>query len=288
MHTPKISVVGKTSQAKIRNTCRAALRDVNTTCYASMDTERKIYDVDDTYSVFDSHFIGMEIYRGPSMLDGQPIVVLATWFSCNVKTGPMIQISILNDNGQSPVENNKSHNDVSVCGNCPHRVNGTCYVAIFHGPRAAWQAWQNGRYAKWNGDARDFIGREIRWGMYGDPALIPEDIVAMLCDASDGWTGYTHQWRQEWASFAKAYFQASCDSVEDQSDAAADGWGTFTVLPVGYDRSNLTVKNSVCPASINDNIQCINCLHCNGACNRTMHKVIPAHGKSAARVTWDD
>jgi len=77
------------------------------------------------------------LWEGVSPITGQEIVVLATWWSSNAKTGNMIQISILVKD-MSPVIANKNGCDESVCGNCIHRLNGTCYVAIFHGPRAAW------------------------------------------------------------------------------------------------------------------------------------------------------
>jgi hypothetical protein len=35
------------------------------------------------------------LYRGPSLLDGSPIVAIATIGSTNVKTGPMVQTWIL-------------------------------------------------------------------------------------------------------------------------------------------------------------------------------------------------
>lgn len=46
------------------------------------------------------------IYRGPSMIDGTPIVVIALWSTANAKTGGMLQTYILADNGQSPPRRN--------------------------------------------------------------------------------------------------------------------------------------------------------------------------------------
>ena len=61
------------------------------------------------------------IYRGASMIDGSPIVVVAIAKSGNRKTGNMVQTYILNDNGKNPLENSKSGDDFAICGNCPHR-----------------------------------------------------------------------------------------------------------------------------------------------------------------------
>ena len=46
---------------------------------------------------------GFILYRGPSILDGTPIVVVATMKTANPKTGDMIQTFILVDN-MSPIE----------------------------------------------------------------------------------------------------------------------------------------------------------------------------------------
>ena len=54
------------------------------------------------------------IYKGPSLIDGKPIVVIAIVQSRNTKTGNMVQTYILNDNGKSPLENNKTGLDLSL------------------------------------------------------------------------------------------------------------------------------------------------------------------------------
>ena len=93
---------------------------------------------------------GYVIYDGPSVLDGKPIVVIATGFktkSQNPKTGDMIQVFILYKD-ESPQEAAHSGNDSSVCGNCKHRgeliedlknggtrnINRSCYVVLFMAP----------------------------------------------------------------------------------------------------------------------------------------------------------
>ena len=38
---------------------------------------------------------GALIYKGPSRIDGQPIIVVATWDSRNSKTGSMLQLSLI-------------------------------------------------------------------------------------------------------------------------------------------------------------------------------------------------
>jgi hypothetical protein len=85
---------------------------------------------------------GLVLYRGPSMIDGQPIVCIATGLatkSTNEKTGDLIQTWILRDD-IAPIDAANTGADVSICGDCPHRgqvidgknVNRTCYVTLFH------------------------------------------------------------------------------------------------------------------------------------------------------------
>ncbi len=67
---------------------------------------------------------GVTLYRGPSALDGSPIVAIATGIkrpSANAKTGAMVQVWILPDNGENPLESVRSGEDASVCGDCPLR-----------------------------------------------------------------------------------------------------------------------------------------------------------------------
>ena len=61
------------------------------------------------------------IYRGPSEIDGQPIVAIAIAKSRNTKTGDMVQTYILCDNGLDPMLNNKLGHDRAICGDCKFR-----------------------------------------------------------------------------------------------------------------------------------------------------------------------
>jgi hypothetical protein len=66
---------------------------------------------------------GIVLYRGPSRLDGAPIVCVATGFrspSDNPKTGPMVQTWIMRED-VAPHTAQKTGEDSSVCGDCPLR-----------------------------------------------------------------------------------------------------------------------------------------------------------------------
>lgn len=148
----------------------------------------------------------MIIYRGPSLIDNAPIVVVAIGTSTNSKTGNMLQTYILRDD-MSPVAAVRSGNDASICGGCIHRGDGktgkgrTCYVNLGHGPRAVY-AKLNGKnpYPKARSEsdiAAMGRGRYVRLGTYGDPAAVPVYVWHALLSLSTGHTGYTHQWRSD-------------------------------------------------------------------------------------------
>ena len=60
------------------------------------------------------------IYKGPSLIDGKPIVVIATFTNRNTKTGQVVQTYILRED-INPLEASKTGADYSICGNCPMR-----------------------------------------------------------------------------------------------------------------------------------------------------------------------
>src|SRR5262245_25281056 len=67
--------------------------------------------------------LGLVLYRGPSLLNGRPIVCIATGLarqSKNRTTGPVVQTYILPDR-ENPLAALASGGDAAVCGDCPHR-----------------------------------------------------------------------------------------------------------------------------------------------------------------------
>jgi len=240
---------------------------------------RKFYAPGDSYNIYDKDFLGVILWEGLSKITGDQIVVLASFDSGNRKTGPMVQVWILRYDMQPHVAQ-KCGGDDAVCGDCTHRINGTCYVVTFQGPRAAYDSYKAGRYATFDGDYSIFSERKVRFGAYGDPSLIPFDIVRNIADNCVSWTGYTHQWNNPVGAEYAKFFQASCDSVELLETATDKGWGSFTVLPVGFDKASLPFKTTRCPASIDDTVQCIDCGLCNGATRHAHKVVIEVHGRS--------
>ena len=229
---------------------------------------------------------GVILYEGPSSLDGQPIVVIATGLvvkSLNSKTGAMIQIHIFRAD-MTPMEAIWSGADESVCGDCVHRGDGTgkkrtCYVKVFQGTTVVYKAYKRGVYPHVS-DWSIFKDRAIRFGTYGDPFAAPIWIWKKLQRLASMTTGYTHQWKRASAAWSKL-MMASADTADDATKAWAKGWRTFRVT----NADEQPVSNEVlCPASeeAGRKLQCEQCGACAGANGRRGSIYIPIHGPNSA------
>ena len=212
------------------------------------------------------------IYEGPSAIDGSPIVVIATLGSKNSKTGDMLQTWIMRADMRAN-DAAQTGEDYSVCGNCPHRgivLNGknvkrTCYVRTWQAPRSISEKYLRGGYPVI--DASEIgKGRAVRLGSYGDPAAVPVHVWQALVSESTSHTGYTHQWREAFASSLQGLCMASADSEAEAQQARALGWRTFRV-------SERALVNPVkgdeitCPASkeAGQKTTCASCGLCAGS-----------------------
>ena len=209
----------------------------------------------------------MILYEGPSLLDGSPIVAIATVGSNNVKTGPMVQTWIIRSD-VDPVTASKQGADASVCGDCPHRhaTGGACYVTLFQAPLSVYKAYKRGVYSGIAADIKVWRalegGASVRLGAYGDPAAVPADIWRVLvANSKSGHTGYTHQWRNPVAAGLRTLCMASVDSDEDVRDAVAAGWRYFRVLAPG----DSAPARSVECLSDSKGKTCAECRMCDGA-----------------------
>ena len=212
-----------------------------------------------------TNYKGYVIQRGVSPIDGKPFVVIMTMKTTNRKTGDMVQVWILRDD-VNPVEAIATGDDYSICGNCPHRKQPdgarSCYVNVGQAPLSIWKAYKRGTYCKLSDLTPQMLrGRKIRWGAYGDPALVSPTLFATLNEHAAGHTGYTHQWREPWAQWCKGLFQASCDGLDDYLNASVHGWQTFAVIPQG----SQAYSSKLCPATAaNSQAQCATCSLCDG------------------------
>ena len=260
--------------------------------------------------------LGAVIYRGPSNLDGEPIVAILTGLktaSTNRKTGAMLQTYILPDREKgSPVTWVIEGADRSVCGRCPHRRQlacycgwagfpeervldrcpecgaddlesvRTCYVNLGKGPNLVAGAFRRGRYH----DARDpraiarlASGRGVRLGTYGDPAAVPTWVWEALVSSASYHTGYTHQFGTE--GFDSTLLGLCMRSADSLDDAAKDDSRTFLVRPIG---APLPEGYADCPSI--RGVQCADCRLCGGGSVEARSISIEAHGPTGKRFTW--
>lgn len=233
---------------------------------------------------------GYVIYRGPSMITGDPIVAIALTKTTNAKTGNMVQTYILVDNGQTPIVNANTLQDVAVCGGCKHRhgTGGGCYVNLLRGPLPVWRAFMAGRYPhSLAGAMKAAQGRMVRLGSYGDPAAVPAHVWKSLLRFAAGHTGYTHQWATMPTDVIEPIMEvcmASVDNMWEYRTAKATGYRTFRIRSA---EELVNPREIICPASAEAGRrrECITCRACTGGVDSGKADVtIIAHGHFVGRV----
>lgn len=138
------------------------------------------------------------------------IVAIATSGSANRKTGPGIQIWIL-DARMHPSDSRKSGADASnQCKGCPLASYGGCYVIDM--PLASiWAKYQAGQYQRLELGSPEwtefFSGQFVRFGAYGNPSMLPIGMVRSIAKLARRATGYFHDWHLMAPSRARAYGQ---------------------------------------------------------------------------------
>ena len=241
---------------------------------------------------------GAVVWQGVSMIDGGPIVMIVTGLagkSQNRKTGDMVQTWILRSD-LDPIAAMKLDLDRSICGDCPlrgyqnveagKRENRACYVNVGQAPNAVYKKFARGGYPVMDAlEVAELIdGRGIRLGSYGDPSLVPLQILRDLVSTSKVRTGYTHQWRNVEAGY-RELLMASADTVDDRRDARLAGWRSFAVLPAKAARPERAVE---CAATREVNpLTCFECGMCSGVKSGKVATdvFILAHGTGSKYVT---
>ena len=233
------------------------------------------------------------VYEGPSLYNGDPIVVLVQTGSTNRKTGDMVQSFIMRSD-IDPVTASRTGKDSAICGDCPHMGKAhdgdsgqakdrTCYVLLAHAPLAKYKAYKAGRYEKAFGHEKIRalgLGRMCRLGTYGDPACVPNYIWESLISAAQGWTAYTHGAINPMPE----KIMTSADSLSQAESAWNRGERTFRVI-AGLD-SIVRGKEVLCPASeeAGKRTTCESCKLCAGASVKGKSVAIVAHGTSKAKA----
>lgn len=251
---------------------------------------------------------GVIIYEGPSLIDGKPIVAIATGLkkaSANKKTGAEVQTWILRSD-VDPYTALATGQDVSICGACLKRAQevnvqrtkrdkatgetveylGFAKRACYVRPQSfggIWNAYKRGTYPRVATSqlADVFAGRIVRLGSYGDPAAVPLAVWQIAVSKAVGHTGYTHQWKAARLRGVTSLCQASVDTPEEADKADALGLGYFRVK-----RADEPTRDGeiVCPASAERgySTNCASCRMCDGRQGKRV--VINAHGTGAQFV----
>jgi len=221
------------------------------------------------------------LYEGPSLIDGQPIVAIATYSDKNTKTGLMVQTYILCQN-IDPRDANKNGQDFSICGNCPLKgiptmdpkrklaEKRTCYVRIDQGALIVWKAYQKGRYPKTNNISELGRGRMVRLGTYGDPAAVPSYVWKQLLKEAIGHTAYSHQ--NDIIPIDKKIFMGSADSLEHAKKFWSDNIRTFRVI---QNLDEIQNNEILCPASkeAGRKSTCAKCKLCSGTSSNSQKSI---------------
>lgn len=227
------------------------------------------------------------LYDGPSMLNGERILVIATAQNGNRKIGNMLQLWIVP--AISPIAAVKSGADASVCGDCKMRGDGqgkqrSCYVEWWRAVENIWQNWNKGKAKPFSPAlfAACYPDLQLRIGAYGDPVAVPSDVWDTLRSTAEGWTAYTHQWRQATSDF-KRWCMASVDTLEEQREASALGWRTYRSR---LESEPLLDSELACPASAEGGHKalCAGCSLCRGKLRPAKHIAIVAHGVGATYI----
>ena len=234
---------------------------------------------------------GYIFFEGKSPIDGAPIVGVAIVHSDNEKTGDVVQTYILRSD-MHPSEAITTGEDRSICGDCKHRRNPktgrrTCYVTHF-GIGSVYRGLTRGIYPRISpAKLRKIIaGRMVRLGAYGDPAMIRARVWRSVLALASGHTGYSHQWRSDFAQDIAGLCMASVDNPDEFASARSTGWRTFRIR---LETETLAPGEFACPASdeAGKRMQCIDCGACDGAGsnNRRASPAIIVHGTQSQHFT---
>lgn len=219
------------------------------------------------------------------------LVVIATPESNNIKTGPMIQLWIMARHVH-PVESRRTEHDATLqCQGCPHASNNGCYVSPLP-LMAIWRTYKSGGYSHLRQGSLEWVaffdGASVRFGAYGNPSLIPLDMVADIVERSYSHTGYMHDWHIMPVELAKAYgrfFMASCEPHNLQF-ARNLGLRAFTVVS----ERPLDASFGIECLSDKAGLQCVECGLCDGT-TRSVSRSVPlpsvwirAHGYQTGKA----
>jgi hypothetical protein len=111
-------------------------------------------------------------------------------------------------------------------------------------------------------------GKYVRFGTYGEPSLMPIELVDRIVAVAKSWTGYTHQWSKK-PEYAP-YFMASTHTEDEERIANLIGYRSFVASPTPIS------KFISCPASAEMGFKsnCSKCSLCSGTKGKGAKSVI--------------
>lgn len=219
----------------------------------------------------------LKIWAGESPFDHNAIFASMTGINglnLNPKIGRMTQVWILSQD--SPPYEMIKRGDYAVCGNCelsPHlKRKEQCYIArrAFQAPSAVWKS-QVEKTISLQDAIQHLVENpvKIRFGAYGDPAMIPQSVFESLLSPlrkkfkTKTHTAYTHQHAYRFARWMKRYAMASCSDIKTARKLWRAGWRTFRIID---SLDGLVPKEILCP-NVSRDINCDACCLCNGKVN---------------------
>ena len=201
--------------------------------------------------------------------------------SSNTKTGDMVQLAIL------PIDNKPTaalkNRQLPNCGDCA--LISACYVNTVS---------LNAVYDQTVNQAVSAVPKQlrqaVRLGSWGDPGLLPLDLLQQLSRAAGAHTGYTHLWQQIGQEYSQV-LMASIDhltakkqglTVQELKQLAWDkGYRTYSILQPGEQQS---AQERSC-LDISNNTQCRYCKLCNGASSKRSIAA-PLHGPASKQIAY--
>lgn len=206
----------------------------------------------------------MILFKGPSVLDpATRIVVIATGFdrpSANQKTGGMLQVYTLVES-LHPMDAIRVGLVSAICGDCP-LIGDICYLQIHKDINKVYNCYKRGgyRYVESIEEIEHlFFNKRVRLGAYGDPAAIPGFIIEAILKYAKAYTSYTHN--GQYNPVVAELSQASVESAKQAKDWQAKGYKTFRIK---LDSEPLVEDEIACPNEKRPDIQCRDCLLCDG------------------------
>ena len=113
---------------------------------------------------------------------------------------------------------------------------------------------------------KDTFIKLCRFGAYGEPIFLGENVTSQLSTMAKNITGYTHQYNKNQYNWANKFFMASTHNQLDKSIAKNRNFRQFNVV-----LKNEKIENSVnCPSSKefeeanNKKVSCVDCSLCSG------------------------